>query len=117
MEFTVVEYTDAYGFSPYAHWLKKIRNRHALAKIMIQVDRMSLGLLGDSKPVGNGLSELRIHHGPGYRVYYGKLEKQIILVLCAGDKASQQNDIAAAKAYWKDYRKRHKHGAKHKDHT
>lgn len=66
------EYTDEQGKSPYAEWLVSLRDVRARAKIIMQVDRMELGLFGDSEPIGEGLSELRIHYGPGYRVYYGK---------------------------------------------
>lgn len=58
---------------------------------MIRVDRMELGLFGDVEPIGDGLSELRIHYGSGYRVYYGEEDKQIYLLLCGGDKSSQKN--------------------------
>ena len=66
---TINEYTDAKGKSPYADWLKGLRDNRAKAKILMQVDKMELGLLGDVEPIGDGLSELRIHYGPGYRVY------------------------------------------------
>ena len=77
----------------------------------MQVDRMELGLFGDSEPIGEGLSELRIHYGPGYRVYYGKEKQQVYLLLCGGDKSTQKKDIKRAKAYWQDYMRRHHHGA------
>lgn len=65
-------------------------------------------MFGDSKPIGEGLSELRIHHGPGYRVYYGKQGKRIYLLLCGGDKSTQMKDIKRAKAYWEDHKRRNK---------
>ncbi|MDB4456335.1 type II toxin-antitoxin system RelE/ParE family toxin [bacterium] len=68
---TVNEYTDEQGKSPYAQWLRGLRDVRAKAKIIMQVDKMELGLFGDVEPIGDGLSELRIHYGPGYRVYYG----------------------------------------------
>lgn len=106
MNNTLIEYTDKEGKSPYADWLATLRDKKALAKILIQVDRMELGLFGDSKPVGEGLSELRIHYGPGYRVYYGKWEQHIYLLLCGGNKSTQSQDIKYAKAYWQDYKRR-----------
>jgi len=69
---------------------------------------MELGLFGDSEPIGDGLSELRIHYGPGYRVYYGKEGQQVYLLLCGGDKSSQKKDIKIAKAYLKDHKRRKK---------
>jgi len=102
------EYTDEQGRSPYAEWLSSLRDVRARARIILQVDRMELGLLGDSEPMGEGLSELRIHYGPGYRVYYRKTEQHFYLLLCGGDKATQSSDIKRAKAYWHDYKRRNR---------
>jgi len=77
---------------------------------MMQVDKLSINLFGDAKPVGNGLLELRIHFGPGYRVYFAKAQRQTILLLCAGDKANQDRDIKLAKKYWQGYKQRRDHG-------
>jgi len=103
---TINEYLDETGRSPYAEWLAGLRDKRARAKIIIQVDRMELGLFGDSQAIGDGLSELRIHYGPGYRVYYGKEEQYIYLVLCGGDKSTQTKDIKRARAYWQDHKRR-----------
>ena len=100
------EYTDEQGKSPYAEWLVSLRDVRARAKIIMQVDRMELGLFGDSEPIGEGLSELRIHYGPGYRVYYGKEVQHSYLLLCGGDKSTQSKDIKRAKVYWQDYERR-----------
>ncbi len=108
---TINEYTDAKGKSPYADWLQGLRDNRAKAKILMQVDKMELGLLGDVEPIGDGLSELRIHYGPGYRVYYGKEGQQVFLLLCGGDKSTQPKDISKAKAYWKDHKRRYKDDA------
>ena len=104
------EYLTESGVSPYSDWLQSLRDPKARARIIIQVDRMELGLFGDSKPIGDGLSELRIHYGPGYRVYYGKEGKHIYLVLCGGGKSTQAKDIKSAKTYWQDYKRRSSHG-------
>ncbi len=77
----------------------------------MQVDKMELGLFRDVEPIGEGLSELRIHYGPGYRVYYGKEGQQVFLLLCGGDKSTQSKDIKKAKDYLKDHKRRHQHGA------
>jgi putative addiction module killer protein len=108
---TINEYMDERGNSPYADWLKSLRDPKTRARIIMQVDRMELGLFGDSQPVGDGLSELRIHYGPGYRVYYGKEGEQIYLLLCGGDKSTQTKDIKQAKAYWQDHKRRNQHDA------
>jgi len=67
---------------------------------------MELGLFGDSEPIGDGLSELRIHYGPGYRVYYGKEGQHIYLLLCGGEKSTQLKDIKKAKVTWKRHKQR-----------
>ncbi|HHX1450904.1 TPA: type II toxin-antitoxin system RelE/ParE family toxin [Salmonella enterica] len=78
-------------------WLKGLKDRVAKSKILIRIDRMRTGNFGDVEPVGGGLSELRIHHGKGYRVYFGNKKNEIILILCGGDKSTQQEDIQKAK--------------------
>ncbi len=103
---TINEYTDEQGKSPYAEWLASLRDVRARAKIIMQVDRMELGLFGDSEPVGKGLSELKIHYGPGYRVYYGKEAQHVYLLLCGGDKSTQFKDIKRAKTCWQEHRRR-----------
>ena len=108
---TINEYTDEQGKSPYAQWLNGLRDARAKAKIIMQVDKMELGLFGDVEPIGEGLSELRIHYGPGYRVYYGKEGNQVYLLLCGGDKSTQSKDIKKAKQYWKDHKRRNQDGA------
>ena len=107
---TLNEYTDEQGSSPYADWLRSLRDAKACVRIIMQVDRMELDLFGDSKSIGGGLSELRIHYGRGYRVYYAKEGKQIYLLLCGGDKSTQSKDIKRAKNYWQDHKRRHLHG-------
>ncbi len=108
---TINEYTDEGGKSPYAQWLESIRDARAKAKIIMRVDKMELGLFGDVEPIGEGLSELRIHYGPGYRIYYGKEGQQVYLLLCGGDKSTQAKDIKKAKEYWNDHCERYPHGA------
>ncbi len=67
---------------------------------------MERGLLGDVKPEGEGVSELRIHTGKGYRIYFGQDGERLIILLAGGDKSTQERDLRRAKAYWKDYRQR-----------
>lgn len=80
----------------YLKWQSKLRDTQAKALIAARIFRLANGLPGDVKPVGKGVSELRIHHGPGYRVYFKQRGNTLIILLCAGDKSSQQNDIATA---------------------
>lgn len=89
---------------PYSDWLDKLKDKIGKARIISQVDRMELGIFGDFQPVGEGVSELRIHYGPGYRVYYAKEGKNVYLLLCGGNKTTQKKDIKLAKEYWNNYK-------------
>ena len=82
----------------YAEWYGGLRDGRAQARIDIRIRRLELGLRGDVKPVGTGISELRIDYGPGYRVYFVLRGKTLIVLLGGGDKRSQTADIRAAKA-------------------
>ena len=84
--------------SVYAEWFADIRDRTAKARIDIRIRRLSLGNPGDVKPVGEGVSELRVDHGPGYRVYFIQKADVYIVLLAGGDKSSQEKDIRNAKA-------------------
>jgi putative addiction module killer protein len=81
----------------FSKWLGELRDVMARAKVMQRIDRLSRGNPGDVVAVGEGVRELRIHTGPGYRIYFVQRGERIILLLCAGDKGSQQADIALAK--------------------
>jgi putative addiction module killer protein len=100
------EYLTTAGRSPFDEWLRSLKDVRARAKIRVRLDRLSLGNLGDCKPVGNGVQELRIDFGPGYRLYFGQAGERLILLLCGGDKSSQAKDIEAAHEYWIDYKRR-----------
>ena len=78
-------------------WMSGLRDRVAAARIAKRIDRLKAGNPGDVKPVGGGISEMRIDHGPGYRVYYVQRGAEIIVLLCGGDKKSQARDIETAK--------------------
>jgi putative addiction module killer protein len=82
----------------FADWLAGLRDREARARIAARIERIGFGLLGDVKPVGAGVSEARIPHGPGYRIYFVQRGSVLIVLLCGGDKASQRRDIARAHA-------------------
>ena len=79
-------------------WLASLKDVRARAKIFTRIDRLINGNPGDVKAVGNGVSEMRIDHGQGYRVYYKQTGKELVLLLCGGDKSSQSRDIERAKA-------------------
>ena len=81
----------------YAQWLEKLRDRQAKARIAIRIRRLSLGNPGDVRPVGGGVSEIRIDYGPGYRVYFLKQGETLVVLLAGGDKNSQADDITKAR--------------------
>lgn len=83
-------------------WFERLRDENAQARIARRIDRLQAGNPGDIKPVGNGVSELRIDYGPGYRLYTGRLGNRVIVRLCGGDKSSQQRDIVAARRLLRD---------------
>jgi len=81
----------------FSSWFEKLKDRKARAKIAVRIRRVSLGNLGDVKSVGGGISELRIDHGPGYRIYFTQRGSQLIILLAGGDKTTQADDIKKAK--------------------
>jgi putative addiction module killer protein len=100
---TLVFYTKAADERPFEAWLNRLRDRQARVRIKSRLDRIILGNFGDFKSVGEGVFELRIDYGPGYRVYFAKTEATIVLLLCGGDKATQPQDILKAQDYWKTF--------------
>lgn len=86
----------------YRKWEHKLKDHKARAAIAARVFRLANGLLGDIAPVGLGISELRIHYGPGYRIYFKQNGNEIIILLCGGDKSTQKRDIEAAKKLVKE---------------
>jgi putative addiction module killer protein len=81
----------------YTKWLKNLRDQRARSLVFKRTKRLAEGNPGDAEPVGKGISEMRIHYGPGYRVYFKDTGKEIIILLCGGDKSTQQADIKRAK--------------------
>lgn len=86
----------------FGDWLKGLRDINARARITMRIRRLELGNPGDVKPVGSGVSEMRIDYGPGYRVYFVQQGKTVVILLCGGDKRTQQADIAAAQQMVKE---------------
>jgi putative addiction module killer protein len=85
-------------------WRTRLKDERARATIASRLDRLAFGNAGDVKPVGQGISELRIDYGPGYRVYFLRRGDEIIILLCGGDKSSQENDIKTAKRLAEEWR-------------
>jgi putative addiction module killer protein len=88
---------ELFTSSAFDAWVEKLRDEIAKAAIVARLARLTSGNFGDARSVGEGISELRIHYGPGYRVYFRKRGRRIVLLLCGGDKSTQQRDIARAK--------------------
>lgn len=88
---------EVYTTDEFDSWFIKLRDRKAKARIQARIDRLELGNFGDVEAVGDGVSELRIFYGPGYRVYFTKQSSVIVVLLIGGDKSSQSNDVKRAK--------------------
>jgi len=86
-------------------WFSSLSDRKAQAQILVRIKRASSGNFGDARPVGNGVYEMRIHLGPGYRIYYARERRAVYLLLNGGDKSTQQHDIKAAISLWKQVQK------------
>ncbi len=85
-------------------WLNSLRDRAGRDRIISRVDRLKRGLVGDVQPVGEGVSELRVDHGPGYRVYFLRQGELLVVILCGGDKDSQARDVTRARALAAEWR-------------
>ena len=99
-------YQTAAGERPFVEWLEGLDDRQARTRIEARLARVAVGNFGDVEPVGEGVMELRIDWGPGYRVYFARVGQVIVLLLCGGDKRTQQRDINRAKEYFEDYKAR-----------
>ena len=97
-------YRTPNGQEPFTEWLKSLRDQRTRKRIQNRIARIVSGNLGDHKSVGDGVFELRLDFGPGYRIYFGEVDNTIILLLCGGDKSSQNRDIERAKVYWQEYK-------------
>lgn len=100
----VIQYRDIAGICPFEEWFNTL-DRQAALKVSTALAKIEAGNLGDVKAVGGGVSETRIHFGPGYRIYSGRDGDKVIILLGGGTKQRQQNDIEAARTRWLDYKK------------
>lgn len=103
--YQIKHYCAEDGRDGFGDWLDALQDRSARARIETRIDRLALGLFGDMKTLRDGVCELRIDTGPGYRVYYAFAGRALILLLCGGDKRSQRRDISRAVNYWRDFKK------------
>lgn len=99
------EYLDPAGRSPFQRWMDSL-NAPAAAKVTTALYRLEQGNLSEVKGVGEGVLERRVDFGPGYRVYFGRDGDRLVILLGGGDKTSQQEDIAAARTRWREYKQR-----------
>lgn len=104
IERIIKEYISKDGKNHFREWNNSLKDKKAKVKIDIRIARLRLGNFGDTKSVGDGVYELRIHFGPGYRIYYGLDGDRIVLLLCGGDKKTQKKDIKKASAFWEEYK-------------
>ena len=102
----VVHYTTKEGLDPYQKWVDRLRDKRARAAVLRRIDRAADGNFGDHKACRDGVSEMRIHLGSGYRVYYFQHGQALVILLCGGEKGSQQADINEAVAYKIDFLRR-----------
>ncbi len=101
----VFVYTTEDGQQPYSNWLNGLRDGATRRRIIQRVTRLESGNYGDFKSLKDGVFELRLAFGSGYRVYFAEEGNTVVILLCGGDKSTQEKDIETAKEYWKEYQK------------
>ena len=102
----LVRYQHTNGDEPLSDWLNGVRDKMAQARIRIRLRQVEAGNFGDCEAVGEGVSELRVHVGAGYRVYFGRRGQTVVVLVCGGDKRTQTNDIKREKLFWADWKGR-----------
>lgn len=107
---TITFYRTRNGKEPFAEWIDSLKDARVAALIQTRIGRVRLGNFGDFKAVGRRVYELRIHISPGYRVYFGRIEDEIVLLLCGGTKGNQRKDILKAYEYFDDYKEASREG-------
>ncbi|HXI73439.1 MAG TPA: type II toxin-antitoxin system RelE/ParE family toxin [Verrucomicrobiae bacterium] len=100
----VVAFRARDGQVPFEKWLDDLDDKRAVARVLARLVRLRQGNLGDCKPVGEGVSELRVDYGSGYRVYFGQKGRTLVVLLCGGDKRSQDRDIRLARQFWQEFK-------------
>ena len=106
--YEIRHYLTAAGKNLFEEWLDSLRDAQTEARIAARIARLAAGNFGDCRPLRDGVWELRIDWGPGYRIYYAMLGRTCVLLLCGGDKRKQSADINRAVGYWNDYQRRTK---------
>lgn len=101
----LLRYCGIDGREPFSEWLHSIRDKVAQSRIRVRMRQVQAGNFGDCESVGQGVIELRVHVGAGYRVYCGRYGKTVVLLLCGGDKASQDGDVKRAKKLWSEWKR------------
>lgn len=96
-------YQQENGATPFRDWLHDLRDRHGVERIRARLARVRAGNFGRVRVLGDGISELKIDHGPGYRLYYAMSGATVVLLLVGGDKSTQQQDIQKAKQFWREF--------------
>jgi putative addiction module killer protein len=102
----LLRYQREDGHEPFTDWLAGIRDKVAAARIRVRLRQVEAGNFGDCDAVGEGVIEMRVHVGAGYRVYCGRHGKTIVILLCGGDKSTQPRDIKRAKELWSEWKRR-----------
>jgi putative addiction module killer protein len=100
----VVAFRAKDGQVPFEVWLDDLDDKRAVARVLARLARVRQGNLGDCKSIGEGVSELRVDYGPRYRVYFGQRGQTLVVLLCGGDKRTQDRDIRLAKQYWQEFK-------------
>lgn len=101
----IIIYANAKGVEPLSSWLRTIHDPMIRKRILVRIERLAHGNYGDCKSVGDGVSELRMFFGSGYRIYFAEKWGNLVILLCGGDKDTQSLDIKNAKLYWKECQK------------
>lgn len=109
MEITPVNlgiYRTREGQKPFSEWLEGLKDKKTKGIIRARLNRVRLGNFGNCEPVGEGVFEFKIDYGSGFRIYFGREGREVVILLCGGIKKGQKRDIEKAKEYWTDYRSR-----------
>lgn len=101
---TIIVYIDKHRREPFTRWLNGLKDASIRRRILARLRRLEQGNYGDCKRLQEGVHELRLFFGPGYRIYFGEEGDKLIVLLCGGDKSSQNKDLQQAIKYWKEYK-------------